>query len=300
MRKEKREMRALIIGIFLLFCAVFAFGQADIGISGTVEWDKLEINAVISLDMASAGLKLPNGRTQSEALIASEYIRLIRPGILNLPVDSSSKIADLVKRGEWSSADIENIALRVRSVPPALSPDFSCLSASYTLNIDDIRTSLIRHRRPSEIPMTLNPVSAPSYTGIVIIAVETLPVHGTKSTALVQPCLFPKIWDTNMKLIFERNMSNPAANTMVRYFTAQEIFTTSPSGLSPAMSAVVGNRPLRIIARGVFGMNPTDPIISQEDALQIISHEGNRNLLREGRIAIIIDDSLLKNSLEKD
>ena len=288
------------LGVLLLLGAGLAFGQANIGISGTVEWDKLEINAVISLDMASAGLKLPNGRTQSEALIASEYIRLIRPGILNLPVDSSSKIADLLKRGEWDSADIENIALQVRSVPPALSPDLSSLSASYTLAIDDIRTALIRHRRPAEIPMTLNPVSAPSYTGIIIIAAETLPVHGTKSTALVQPCLFPKIWDTNMKLIFERNMSNPAANTMVRYFTAQEIFAAGPSGLSPAMSSVVGNRPLRIIARGVFGINPTDPIISREDALQIISHEGNRNLLREGRIAIIIDDSLLKNPLQND
>jgi hypothetical protein len=293
-------MNKLIVGIFLLLSASVAFGQANIGISGTVEWDKLELNAVISLDLASAGLKLPNGRTQSEALIASEYIRLIRPGILNLPVDSSSNIADLVKRGEWNSADIENIALQVRSVPPALSPDFSSLSASYTLDIDGIRTALIRHRRPSEIPMTLNPVSAPAYTGIIIIAAETLPVHGTKSAALIQPCLFPKIWDTDMKLIFERNMSNPAANTMVRYFTAQEIFTTSPSGLSPAISSVVGNRPLRIIARGVFGINPTDPIISREDALQIISHEGNRNLLREGRIAIIIDDSLLKNPLQND
>jgi hypothetical protein len=147
------------------------------------------------------------------------------------------------------------------------------------------------------MPMTLNPVSAPAYTGIIIIAAETLPIHGSKNSALIQPCLFPKIWDAEMKLIFERNMFNPGADTMVRYFTTKEIFDTSPSGLSPAMSAVVGNRPLRIFARGVFGIYPTDPIISQEDALQIISREENRSLLREGRIAIIIDDSLLKSPL---
>jgi hypothetical protein len=293
-------MNKLIIGTFLLFCAVVAFGQANVGISGSVEWDKLELNAVVSLDMASVGLKLPNGRTQCEAMIASEYIRLIRPGILNLPVDSSSNIADLVKRGEWNSSDIENIALQVRSVPPALSPDLGSLSASYTLDIDKIRAALIQHRRPAEIPMTLSPVSAPAYTGIIIIAVETLPVHGTKSAALIQPCLFPKIWDANMKLIFERNMFNPGADTMVRYFTAQEIFATGPSGLSPAITAVVGSRPLRIFARGVFGINPTDPIINEEDALQIISREENRSLLREGRIAIIIDDSLLSNPLQND
>jgi hypothetical protein len=287
-------------GIFLLFCASVAFGQANIGISGSVEWDKLELNAVVSLDMASAGLKLPNGRMQSEAMIASEYIRLIRPGILNIQVDSSSNIADLVKRGEWDSSDIENIALQVRSVPPALSPDFSSLLASYTLDIDQIRAALIRHRRPAEMPMTLNPVSAPAYTGIIIIAAETLPIHGTKSAALIQPCLFPKIWDSEMKLIFERNMSNPNAKAMARYFTAQEIFTTGPSGLSSEMISVVGDRPLRIFARGVFGINPTDPIINSEDALQIISREENRNLLREGRVAIIIDESMLKSPLHSD
>ena len=92
-------------------------------------------------------------------------------------------------------------------------------------------------------------------------------------------------------------MLNPEAGTMVRYFTAREIFTGSPSGLSPEITAVVGSHPLRIFARGVFGINPTDPIIGREDALQIISNEGNRALLREGRVAVIIDDAMLKSSL---
>jgi len=284
--------------VCLLICiAALAFGQPKIGISGTVEWDKLEINAVVSLDMASAGLKLPNGRTQGEALIASEYVRLIRPGILNLQVDSSSFIADLVNRGEWNSYDVENIALQGRSVPSALSPDFSSLLAFYSLDIDGISTALVRHQRPTEIPRTLNPVAAPTYTGIIIIADETLPIHGMKSSALVRPCLFPKIWDAGMNLIFERNMLNPNIGTMVRYFTKQEIFAAVPSGLSPAITAIVGDRPLRIFARSVFGMNPTDPIITSEDALLIISSEENRALLREGRVALIVDETMLKSPL---
>ncbi|MCL1930404.1 MAG: polymerase [Treponema sp.] len=284
-------------GIFLVFLAAAAFGQPKIGISGTVEWDKLEINAVVSLDMASAGLKLPNGRVQSEALIASEYVRLIRPGILNLQVDSSSIIADLVNRGEWNSYDVENIALQGRSVPSALSPDFSSLLAFYSLDIDGISAALIRHQRPAEIPRTLNPVSARAYTGIIIIASETLPIHGMKSAALVRPCLFPKIWDAGMNLIYERNMLSPEAGIMVRYFTQQDIFAAGPSGLSPAITAVVGSRPLRIFARGVFGINPTDPIITNDDALLIISSEENRALLREGRVALIIDETMLKTPL---
>jgi len=285
------------LGIFLIFVAVSAFGQAKIGISGAIEWDKMEINAVVSLDMASAGLRLPNGRVQSEALIAAEYVRLIRPGILNLQVDSSSNIADLVSRGEWNSFDVENIALQVHSVPPALSPDFSSLLASYTLAMEEISLALIRHQRAADIPRTLNPVSTPAYTGIIIIADESLPIHGTKIAALTRPCLFPKIWDADMKLIFERNMLNPEVGTMVRYFTTKEIFAAGPSGLSPQITAITGSYPLRIFARGVFGIHPTDPIISREDALQIISSEENRSLLREGRVVIIIDDTVLRSSL---
>ena len=285
------------LGIFLTFLAAAAFGQPKIGITGTVEWDKLEINAVVSLDMASAGLKLPNGRVQSEALIASEYVRLIRPGILSIQVDSSSIIADLVDRGEWNSYEVENIALQGRSVPSALSPDFTSLLAFYSLDIDGISAALIRHRRAAEIPRTLNPVAAPAYTGIVIIAAETLPIHGMRSAAQVRPCLFPKIWDAGMNLIYERNMLNPDVGTMVRYFTQQDIFAAGPSGLSPAIAAVVGDRPLRIFARGVFGINPTDPVISNDDALQIISSEENRALLREGRVAFIIDETMLKTPL---
>ena len=287
-------MKKIILCQFL-FLAATAFAQPKIGISSVTEWEKMEINATVALDLASAGLRMPVGRTQGESVIVSEYTKLMIPGILNVRVDSSATIADLVRRGEMSILDIENLALQSRAVPPALSPDLGSLFGFYTLNIAKISSALIRHSRPSEIPRILIPVPAPAYTGIVIIAAETLPVHGMRSSSLILPCLFPKIWDTEMNLIFERNMVIPRDGTIARYFPADAIFAGGPSGLSPEIAAVVGDRPLRIFARGAFGVQPTDPIISHEDALLIISTEINRNLLREGRIAIILDDSVLKN-----
>ena len=287
----------ICLTVSLLFIATFSFGQARIGISGTVEWDKMKMNALISLDLASAGLKLPAGRTQGEALITSEYLRLIRPNILNIQVDSSTVLSDLVGRGEWTLAEVEDLAIQARAVPPALSPDFSMLTASYSLDITGILKAHIHHQRPSDIPRTLIPVSAPAYTGIIIIASGTLPAHGMNTGAVVRPCLFPKIWDTGMNLIFEKNMLNPQTGAMARYFPMKDIFAGGPSGLSREIAAVVGNRPLRIFARGVFGVTPTDPIIGSEDALLIISSEENRSLLREGKVVIILEDAMLKNSL---
>ena len=290
-------MYKLKIGILFIFVAASAFAQTKIGINGAIEWDIMEINTVVSLDLASAGLKLPAGRTQGEALIASEYLRLIRPGILSLQIDSSSTFGDLIERGEWTLPEMENLALQARTVPPALSQDFRSLSASYTLGIAAISTALTRHTRSAQLHGTMSPVPAPSYTGIIIIATDNLPVHGFQGTALPKPCLFPKIWDTDMNLIFDRNMLNPGAGPAAHYFRLRDIFAGGPSGLSAGITAVAGNRPLRIIARGVFGITPTDLIIGGEDALLIISTEENRRLLREGRIAIILDESVLKHPI---
>ena len=278
-----------------VFAAASVSGQTRIGIAGAVEWDTLEIKAAVSLDLASAGIKLPSGRTQGEALINTEYVRLIRPGIMDLQVDSSSTITDLIERGELSLLETENLAYQARAVPPALTPDLRNISAAYTLSLDSVSAALLRHNRPREIMRTLNPVSAPVYTGIIIIASESLPVHGMKGSALPVPCLFPKIWDTNMNLIFEQTMLGLKSTAMVRYSPVNSIFQNNPSGLSPELRALVGDRPLRIFARGVFGIKPTDLIIDHEDAMIIISSNENRRLLTEGKVAIILDDSVLRS-----
>jgi hypothetical protein len=56
----------------------------------------------------------------------------------------------------------------------------------------------------------------------------------------------------------------------------------------------VGSNPLRIIARGVFGIDPTDPVIDRDDALLILSTENNRRLLREGRVVLVLNEGKLK------
>lgn len=55
----------------------------------------------------------------------------------------------------------------------------------------------------------------------------------------------------------------------------------------------IGANPLRVIARGVFGQNRTDPIISLSDSAQILSRPENLKLLQEGRIVIICDKGML-------
>ena len=286
--------------ILLIFFTAFTVpAQSNFGISSAVEWDTHSLRASISLDLVSAGIRLPSGRTHGEALLSSDYVNLIRADILNLQVDSSSTIGDLLNRGELSMPETERFALSAHNIPPALSPDMRRLISSHIVSLDTISAALLRHSRPAPIMRTLTPVSAAQYTGIIIIAADNLPVHGMRSSALAVPCLFPKIWDTNMDIIFERNMLDTQNKIMVRYAPPHSIFQNNPSGLTAELTAHVGERPLRIFARGVFGINPTDLIIDHDDAMLIISSEANRRLLSQGKVAIILNDSVLRNEFTR-
>jgi hypothetical protein len=57
----------------------------------------------------------------------------------------------------------------------------------------------------------------------------------------------------------------------------------------PSADLRVGNVPLRLAARGVFGDNNTDLIISTDGANQLLAMPENIALLREGRIVIVYD-----------
>jgi len=289
--------RVFISILILLSAAVFA--DETTGITGIVEWDTLLIKSTVSLDLNQAGIKLPSGRTQGESSLNSGYLRLIQPNLMDLQVDSSSTIADLIIRGEFGLLEAESLALKAQSVPPALSSDLRKISVSYTMNLSDVSAALLRHTRPSPVMRTLIPVSSAQYTGIIVIASDNLPLYGMRSSALAVPCLFPKIWDSNMNLIYERNMLETNNNVMVHYAPLQSIFQDNPSGLAPEIIEIAGNKPLRIFARGLYGINPTDLIIDNNDAMLIISSNDNRRLLSEGRVVFILNDSVLKKNFTR-
>ncbi|MDR0561689.1 MAG: polymerase [Spirochaetaceae bacterium] len=283
---------------FFLFCTLFPLtGQTKVDIAGAVEWRHMEISASVTIKLASVGIRLPTGRIHAEEIISDEYPHLVRPYLLSLPVDSSSTLGDMLNRGEFSLLRTDAISLAAQKIPPTLSTDLTVMSAQYTVNLDRLSASLLRHTRPQDTLRVLLPAPVASYTGIIILAYESLPIHGRSVSDYAQPCIFPKIWDTDMNLIYERNMMDPAiVQTMVRYTGPESIFQATPSGLDEGIKTLVGDNPLRIIARGVFGIRPTDPIIDREDALLILSSESNRRLLREGKVAIVLNSEVLRNS----
>jgi hypothetical protein len=98
-----------------------------------------------------------------------------------------------------------------------------------------------------------------------------------------RPALFPRIWDEQMNLLLDKGMCAPESLArwgMVGYSQAVD---------DPAADLRVGNVPLRLAARGVFGDNDTDIVISMDGARQLLALPENIALLQTGRIVIVYD-----------
>ncbi|MDR1147131.1 MAG: polymerase [Spirochaetaceae bacterium] len=292
--------RNIAFGLFLAACVFLEAREIKSSITGSLDWEQMRIDVELSIELASAGIRLPSGRTQAEEILFSQYFDRMRPFILSIRLDSSTIIGDLVEAGEIPPTVVDMLALQASRQAPKYSVDFRAISSAYMIDLKNIGSKLVNHRQSARPARIINPRPAAEYTGIIIIAEDKLPVHGRKNYEELLPCLFPKIWDTEMHLIYDKKMTRPdwgADFAMVHYTGAGSIFENTPSGLSASLQKVVGDKPLRVIARGVFGVNPTDPIIDRADALNILSSETNKRLLNEGRVAFIVPAAALNKGL---
>ena len=265
--------------------------------SASLDWISAEVQAQAGFSLNQAGLRLPAGRFMAEETLSQAYPGLLRPFLLSLRADSNSTIENILERREIGLEDLNTLGLQSDKTAPSLTSGLDRISGRYTIFLDNVSAVLARHRRANEPSKPMIPVQTADYTGIIIIANGELPVHGRQALTLAEPCLFPKIWDTNMNLIYERNMfqgGGEAGNLMVHYTVPESIFRPGPSGLEGKLSALVGPYPLRIIAREVYGVSPTDPVIERDDALKILSSENNRRLLMEGRVVLVLNEEKLK------
>ncbi|MDR1215741.1 MAG: polymerase [Treponema sp.] len=285
-------MKKLMLILFIALGGA-AFAQTA-EVKTSIDWTIMELAVQTSLDVSAMNIRLPAGKVIVEGMLESQYADMARSAILGIQADSSHTLGGLLSAGEISLHEADAFSTPIRRVPAVLSSDLTRLVASYTISLRNIGAGLLKHSRPASIRPPLAAPQAPTYTGIVILAEGELPVHGRNTSTLVQPCLFPRIWDSDMNLLYDKTMTAPQSVMSVRYAPSTAVFQDTPSGMDEGLDRFVGERPLRIMAVGAFGVSPTDVIISRDDALLILSSPENRQLLQEARIVFALSDEVLK------
>lgn len=277
--------------VFVLFAAVLCAAYPSGMESQTVQnWETAQLDSKITVDLNKSALYLPTDRNAAIRLIQQNRSSLLKNAYLAVLVDSSHRVGSYLAEEKISLNDINSVINAGKSTAPVLSQELQTAIVYHQNPLQELAKLFIKHNAPYTPSFFQIGTASKVYTGILIDARGQLPVHGEYSSEKLNPCLFPKIWNKNMNLIYEKNIVDPkqAKAHGIVYYTG----TLDESQYRD----LIGTEPLRIIARGVFGDNRTDPIISNDDAERILAKKENIELLRQGKIVIICDKDTLQVS----
>ena len=277
--------------VFVLCALAFCYSYPSGMESQTVQnWETAQVDSKITIDLNKSGLYLPTDRNAAIRLIQQNRSSLLKNAYLSILVDSSHRIGNYLAEEKISFTDINTVINNGKSTAPILSQELQTAIIYHQNPLQELANLFVKHNAPYTPSFFPFGTASKVYTGILIDARGQLPVHGEYSSEQLNPCLFPKIWNKNMNLIYEKNIVDPdqAKKHSIVLYTG----TLDESEYRDR----IGTEPLRIIARGVFGDNRTDPIISNEDAERILAKKENIELLRQGKIVIVCDKDTLQVS----
>lgn len=289
--------RKAFISAFFLLATVFSahtqlnsYSSTTVSSECSVNWKSKQFSSLLSLSNAN-GIITPADRAGSEVLITEKMAYLLKDPLLSLYVDSANTLGDIVLQNTITNEKLIAIINGSNIKPGVYTSSMRDVTMNASFNLDEVGSLMIMHNNPYSPTLPIEMVSSRSYTGIIIDARGTLAVQGEFVSSPGYPCFFPKIWDDTMELLYERNMTD--SQTAKR----NGIVTYASSDDESLYRDRIGNDPLHISARKIFGTNRTDPVISRNDALKILSVPENLNLLKEGRVVILLDEDVLVHAV---
>ena len=279
-----------IVSVFLIAIATFSFAQTqNMQSTSDIDWTTQKFSSTITLDVEKAGINMPSGRATAVERINMQTPLLIKDALLSVKVNSFTELEDLVLHEDITLEQLSQIIDGGDSTPSYFSRDSQNLQIAHSISLHDISAMILSHQHTYRPKQPMDRIASRAYTGIVIDARGMLPVHGEFITEGAEPCLFPRIWDDTMSLLYEHNMIEPEVikkSGVVNYGYISDLTMYKDR---------IGEDPLVIRARQIYGTNRTDPVISRSDALRILSVPENIDLLNQGKVVILLDkDRLVK------
>ena len=279
-------MNKKVFFIFLLITistALFAEKIPAVEAVSSINWITREFKTDISLNTEKANLQMPSGKKSASAQIKAKMPPLIQPALLSLLENCEKNLSDTVIAEELSLDQVYNFIMGGYKTPDVFTKDMFYLRTTNNLNVQNLGKLLIHHNYAYTPEKPIEYVASRPYTGIIIDARGSYPVHGEYVKSEVSPCFFPQIWDDQMNRIFEKNSVLP------QIVESQGLVGYHYSENEQDYVSRVGLDPLYIKATEVYGRNRTDPIIKHKDALKILTVPENVQLLKEGKVIILLD-----------
>jgi hypothetical protein len=254
----------------------------------TILWEQepellLEVEKGVSVEERRS----PGARFQAESRIEAALPALYIEAVQEILVDSYETVGQRLQASDVLFRSLSELAVRgAKKQPASFSKDLNRVLVQYRFPFygpTGLIAPFVQHERPFPISRILGFVPSRTFTGLVIYARGELPSHGKPANERANPALLPRLFDEDMNPVLTPQMCDPSF--LIRWGPAAYAFSDEEAPFRER----IGELPLRTMARGVFGRNATDLLLSREVVRQLLTREANRRLLREGRILIILD-----------
>jgi hypothetical protein len=206
----------------------------------------------------------------------------------SVQLDSAGTVGDaLGERGRLVGSVVRAAAAAER-ISASSTPDLRDALVTFRISLyPALAAPFVEHTNPVPMDHFLGWQPAADYTGILIVADQPLPRFAEPGTSILAPALFPGFYYASgspplLHRIAEREHIPPQTHTT----TGSVLYVTSLA--DPQLAGRIGATPFRVLARGVFGDDATDPVLSERDARRILGSETLKSLIRAGRVAIVI------------
>ena len=281
---------------FLFLMPLFAAGAQTAGntfsAENTIDWREKSIASTVTFDARAEGIILPEGREKAAGIMQGKLPELAVPALFSVIVDSSTSIGEAISEGDISLSQILSLIDGAEKTPLWFSRDLKSGTMSVKIALSSLQSLFVRHQNIYKPKKPLESMPTRAYSGIIIDARGKLPVHGEFAESRLNPALFPKVWDSEMSLAYERNMVLPRAASR------EGIVSYASSAEDKSCLERAGTDPLYIRAAGVYGIFKTDPVISKRDYLRIFCDEGNLSLIEQGKVVILCDEDMLMGEIK--
>lgn len=256
----------------------------DISVKKTIEWETGTIYLDMTLPIPQNHTIFPLNHMYCEQFLSENVSYIIMKTLNSLLLDSNSTLGSYLQENPDLIIPIKNTYQKATRIYSQISTDFQTLVVRYKISLyPELAKLLITHDIAYELPFSSYAEPANKYsTGIVIYVKSELPLVKSTKKSLLNPSLFPKIFDNDFNVIFNKEMVEP------NYIKKWGIVSYTTDLTLNDQRDRIGKNPLYLSARGIFGNYMTDIIISLEDS-QKISNSHYRKLLKEGKIVLVLE-----------
>lgn len=258
------------------------------GIEESIIWDKsinweantIEIRVKTPLEKSESTLAAT--RIKAENRIQENITDIFFKNILDIKIDSLKNVSEIINSSPETYFKLEELGESLSPVQKQLSTNIEFLEALYRFPIYPDFVSLFYNRISYiELKKKLDHREYGKFTGLVIYVPEELPLYQKNRDGELTRVLFPKIYDEDMNLVMDLTMIEP------EYMKKWGMVIYGSSFNEELYQNRIGLAPLRVIARGIFGTNNSDLIISNKEADKLIGDARNLNIISQGRILIL-------------